>query len=282
MVRRSRRSFSGWVCVCSFRSSAVAVAFSRAAASRFLGFGCFCLVRRAGRRFRVSVPCSRPSSSVLLLRPRFVRVGRFRVRFPAWPSAAAAAAVSALRSPCPVSALLRGCRSVGFSGSRAPSLAAVSALRSVLSCLPPAGVRVAVGCARGVDSAVRGALAGSPSLLCFSASSPRFARAGVRGALALRSAACVRSVAPGRLGLLVCLPSGACPPGVAPGRRFCGRGSGSWGSAALAVGLGRRVAVWLPRGVCPPAWSGFSWSALGGGWWLCRPLPPSVVQLSLF
>ncbi|MEA5578639.1 hypothetical protein [Anabaena sp. UHCC 0451] len=282
-VRRSSRAFSGWVCVCSFGSLSVARAFASRAAAAFFGSGSFCVVRRVGRRFRVSVPCLPPRSLVVALRPRFVRVGRFRVRFPG-SSAAAAAAVSALRSP--LAGLLRGVRSVGFSGSRSPSPAALSALASACAVVPASGCRVSVGCAGGVDLAVRGVFCSSRSLLVFSAAAPRFARAGAVGALALRSAACVRSVAPGRRGLLVVVPSGGCPAGVRPGRSFRGCGSGSWGSAALALGLGRRVVVWLPSGVVPPAWSSFSWSCAGAGWWLCVPAPvpafASPVQLALF
>jgi|GEM_PF-883935 len=282
-VRRSSRSFSGWVCVCSFASENVARAFASRAASGFFGPGCFCYVRRACRgrfvRFRVSVPCLPPRSLVVLLRPRFVRCGRFRVRCPGSSPAAMTLAAS-LRSP--VSTLLRGVVSVGVSGSRSPSPAAVSALCSALSAVSSARRRVSVGCATGVDSVVRRAFAGSPSLLVFSAASPRFARAGALAALALRSAACVRSVARGSRGLLLVLPSGACPAGVAPGRSFRGCGSGSWGSAALGVGLGRRVLVWLPVSVSLPVWPGFSWVAVGSGWWLCSPIPPAAVQLSLF
>lgn len=281
VIRRSSRSFSRWVCVCSFGSFVVASSFAARAAAGFFGAGSFCVVRRVGRRFRVSVPCLPPQSLRLALRPRFVRVGRFRVRFPG-SSSVAAAAVASGRSASPLSGLLSGVSSVGFSGSRSPSYAALSALSSVCAVVPRSGCRVSVGCARGVDLAVRGVFSGSRSLLVFSAFSPRFARAGAVGALALRSAACVRSVAAGRRGLLVVLPSGACPAGVRPGRSFRGCGSGSWGSAALAVGLGRRVVVWLPSGVVPPAWSGFSWSSVGGGWWFCSPAPGASVQLSLF
>ena len=284
-VRRSSRAFSGWVCVCSFASLAVARAFGRRAASVFLGPGTFCVVRRVGRRFRVSVPCCSRPSVLLALRPRFVRFGRFRVRFPG-SSSSAVAAVAGLASArlrlCVLSGLLGGVSSVGFSGSRSPSRGALSALALVCAAVPRSGCRVSVGCARGVDAAVRGAFAGSRSLLVFSATAPRFARAGAVGALALRSAACVRSVARGRRGLLVVVPSGACPADVRPGRSFRGCGSGSWGSAALAVGLGRRVVVWLHPSVVPPAWAGFSWSSLGCRWWLCSPLPAAPMQLSLF
>ena len=149
----------------------------------------------------------------------------------------------------PVAPLLSGMRSVGFSGSRSPSPLAVSALSALLPSIPSVGCRVSVGCAAGVDSVVREFFAGSPSLLVFSAKSPRFARCGALGALARRSAACVHSVAPGGRGLLVVLPSGQCPSAVRPSRSFRGHGSGSWGSAALAAGLARRVVVWLAPGV---------------------------------
>ncbi|OCQ92273.1 hypothetical protein BCD64_00045 [Nostoc sp. MBR 210] len=176
--------------------------------------------------------------------------------------------------------VLRGVRSVGFSGSRSPSAASVAALARLLPLVPRSGCRLSVGCAAGVDAVVRESFAGSQSLLVFQVA--RFV-SGVgfgRAAFAVRSARCVRSVARGRRGLLVVVPSGACPSGVRPGRSFRGCGSGSWGSAALAAGLGRRVLVWLAAGVVPPVWSGFEWVGVGGGWWLLSR--SSVVQLSLF
>lgn len=91
-VRPSARSFSGWVCVCSFASESVARAFGCAAVARFFGAGAFVVVRRFCRRFRVSVPCLSPGSLVLALRPRSVRVGRFRVRVPGRGAAAVALA----------------------------------------------------------------------------------------------------------------------------------------------------------------------------------------------
>lgn len=181
-----------------------------------------------------------------------------------------------------LSSFFVGVSSVGFSGSRACPVA-VSAVRSVLGFVPVSGCRVSVGCARGVDSSVRSFFAGSSSLLVFSASSPRFCGGGgVVAALARRSAACVRSVAPGASGLLVVAPSGACPLGVRPSRSFRGGGSGSWGSAALAAGLGRRVLLFSPVGV--PVWAGGSWVPVSGafGWFSWVPAAPSPVQLSLF
>jgi hypothetical protein len=181
--------------------------------------------------------------------------------------------------------------SVGFSGSRSPSDAARCALSALLP-LVPAGVRVSVGCARGVDGAVSSFFAGSSSLLVFSVASRRFGSG--RSAFARRSSRCVLSVAAGSRGLLVALPSSpVCPAGVRPSRSFFGAGSGSWGSVAFALGRGRRVLLWLPAGSRPPAWSGVSWSSVGalgsaGCWWLgvavhqtkrCKPVP---AQLSLF
>ena len=78
-VRPSGRSFSGWVAVCSFRSAEMAQAFSNAVAAQLLGEGCFCVVRRAGRRFRVSVPCLNPP--LFVARPRrLMRLGKFWVK----------------------------------------------------------------------------------------------------------------------------------------------------------------------------------------------------------
>ncbi|MEA5595678.1 hypothetical protein [Rivularia sp. UHCC 0363] len=117
--------------------------------------------------------------------------------------------------------------------------------------------------------------------MVFSASSPRFSGGGFVASLARRSAACVRSVAPGPSGLLVVCPSGRCPSGVRPSRSFRGSGSGSWGSAALAVGLGRRVLLFSPVGV--PSWPGGSWVPVSSspGWFSWVPSVSSV-QLSLF
>ena len=266
-VRPSGRSFSSWVCAVLFGSRAAASGFAVAAAARF-SFP-FCAVRRAGAWFSVSVPCSVFSS--------FVPAGSFPCL---WSSLGGG--FSLPPSPFAVPPFV-GVSSVGFSGSRSPSAAASAALSSLLP-LVPSGVRVSVGCALGVDAAVRGFFGASSSLLVFSVASGRF---GVgRSAFARRSSRLVRSVAAGSRGLLVVVPVGACPAGVRPSRFFAGRGSGSFGSAAFALGRGRRVLLWLPSGSRPPAWSGVSWSSAGalgsaGCWWLGVPAPV-VSQLSLF
>ena len=181
--------------------------------------------------------------------------------------------------------LLYSLGSIGFSGSRSPSPAAVLALESLLPLVPVQSCRVSVGCQRGVDAQVRAYFRSSPSLLVFKAADA--ARFGVgRSALARRSVACVRSVAKGERGLLVALPSSpSCPPGIRVSRHWRAFGSGTWGAAALALGLGRRVLLWLPSGCLPPSWSAVEWSvsgsAAGGCWWFGAPVP-APVQLSLF
>ena len=269
LVRPSARSFSAWVGVCLFSSSAAAGSFA-SWVSRVCGFP-FCVVRRAGCFFGVSVP-------VFVSLVPLVSAGSLPCR---WFSLSGGGGGSPSPSPSsPLSPFFSGVRSVGFSGSRSCP-AAVSAVRSVLGFVPASGCRVSVGCARGVDASVRSFFGSSPSLLVFSASSPRFSGGGAVVALVRRSAACVRSVAAGAAVLLVVAPSGACPPGVRPCRSFRGGGSGSWGSAALAVGLGRRVLLFSPAGV--PVWSGGSWVPVPGasGWFSWVP-SSSPVQLSLF
>jgi hypothetical protein len=182
------------------------------------------------------------------------------------------------------SSVFAGVVSVGFSGSRSPSVAASAALSALLPSVP-AGVRVSVGCARGVDSLCRSFFGASPSVLVFSVAGGRFGSG--RSAFARRSSRCVLSVAAGSRGLLVALPSApVCPAGVRPSRSFFGGGSGSWGSVAFALGRGRRVLLWLPSGCLPPSSSGVSWSSAGafgsaGCWWLGVAVP-APAQLSLF
>ncbi|MEG4121688.1 hypothetical protein QUA43_29980 [Microcoleus sp. N9_B4] len=148
-----------------------------------------------------------------------------------------------------------GCGAVGFSGSRSVVPAVCASVAARVGSL---GCPVFVGCARGVDAAFRGFF---PSARVFSASS---FGSGV-GSFAARSAAVVRAV---RLagGVWVSFPSGLCPAGLLPSasssRAFCGSGSGSWASAAFAVGSGLPVLVF---GFAPPA--GWGFVSLGGGWW---------------
>jgi hypothetical protein len=148
---------------------------------------------------------------------------------------------------------------VSFSGSRHLSGAGLAALTSLFP-LVPAGCRVGVGCATGADAAVRAAFTRST---VFTVGSGQFGTG--RAAFAWRSVAVIEFILPVG-GLLVVVPSSVSPPlGVAPSRSFRGCGSGSWGSAALALGIGRRVLLWLPVGAVPPVWASVAWSAVGGG-----------------
>jgi len=185
-------------------------------------------------------------------------------------------------SPVPLSG--SGCRvgcrlgsAVGFSGSRRAPSGVRSVVASVASALSAAGRSVFVGCASGVDAAVRSAC---PSAVVFSVASGRFGAG--RSAFSRRSAALV-SALPAGSGFLV-FPSGPCPVGVVPAAswRSGSPPSGSWSSAALAVGRG--LSVFVFGGFPLPAWPGGSWSPAS----VCRfpcfrwvPVSPAS-QLSLF
>ena len=161
--------------------------------------------------------------------------------------------------PVAVASALSGSAVVGFSGSRS---VVPAALFSVLSAVP-AGAAVFVGCARGVDGAVRSRC---PSACVF-----RVSGSG-RGAFAARSALFVRRLSAAG-GVLFSFPGRPCPAGLVPSLSasacFCGLGSGSWASLAFAVGLGVPCCVWLRHGVSVPA----SWGlvSVGGGWWVSLP-----------
>ena len=167
--------------------------------------------------------------------------------------------------PSCLSSALSSSPVVGFSGSRSSVPAVASSVAALVSC------PVAVGCARGVDSFFRDQF---PAAQVFSVSD--FGSG--RGAFAARSVAFVQSLAADS-GILVSFPSSACPVGLLPSasssRAFCGSGSGSWASLALAVGSGVPCFVFAPFGV-PRGW-GFV--ACGGGWF---SFTPATVQASLF
>lgn len=167
--------------------------------------------------------------------------------------------MSPLFVPVPVSAAISRASRVAFSGSRFVVPRQLLALGFALGCLSPSA-RVCVGCALGVDRAVRRF---RPSALVFRASC-----FGVgKSAFALRSGALVRWC--GRSGLFLSFPAVACPPGLAPSADFsacfCGLGSGSWASLAFARGLLIPSVVFLPSGIVPPA--SFRLVSLGSGWW---------------
>jgi hypothetical protein len=129
---------------------------------------------------------------------------------------------------------------VGFSGSRRGVSRPAELAAGFCRGLSRFSGRVFVGCADGVDAVVRSSFSPA-SLSVFSVSKSEASRLG-GSAFAARSARLVQSVAESH-GVLVACPLGACPDGVEPSRSFRGFGSGSWGSVALAVGLGCPVLV---------------------------------------
>lgn len=171
--------------------------------------------------------------------------------------------------PASVLALVGGAGAVGFSGSRS---VVPACLGSVCAAVSPRAL-VAVGCAGGVDAAVRVSVLGAS---VFSAAS--FSASSWAGRLVLRSAAVVRFVASAssRAGgsVFVVFPSAVCPAGLVPSpvvsACFAGFGSGSWASAAFAAGLGVPLLVFSPVGV--PSWGFVSF---GSGWFLL-PASPSL------
>jgi hypothetical protein len=177
---------------------------------------------------------------------------------------------------------------VAFSGSRHLGSSAAASCRAFLPSVSGFSGSVGVGCASGVDSLVRSAF---PCCSVFRVGSFAVGGRVSRASFALRSSALVSWCAAAS-GLLVAFPLGACPSGVAVSSSFRGCGSGSWGSVALALGLGCSVLVVSPAGV-GAAWFGSLSSRFscvgaapcGGSLWLscCAPLPASQagVQLAL-
>ncbi|NJP11673.1 MAG: hypothetical protein HC866_21215 [Leptolyngbyaceae cyanobacterium RU_5_1] len=257
VVRPSERSFSGWVGVALFAPGGAAFAFAGSASAAWSLPSL--AVRRRGRWVCVSVPV-------------------FVSEFPEFPveslpcgwfplsvgGSGGSPAPSPAPVPGPVAAALGSAPALGFSGSRSavpPVLGPVLGLASV------AAVPVLVGCAKGVDQAVRSAFESSPRLVVFAASS--FGRG--RGSFATRSVELVRSLFASQ-GVLFSFPSSPCPLGLLPSSSasgaFSGSGSGSWASLALAVGLGVRCFVFAPFGVP----SGWGFVSVGSGWWSFVPV----------
>ena len=188
-----------------------------------------------------------------------------------------------------LSSFVRSFPSVAFSGSRVVGSSASVSCGAFLPVLAGFSGSVAVGCALGVDSLVRSAF---PSASVFRVGSFAVGGRVSRSSFALRSSALVSWCASSG-GLLVAFPLGACPSGVRVSSSFGGCGSGSWGSVALAVGLGCSVLVVSPVGVSS-AWFGalasrfrcVGYAPCGGLLWVCSsvpfPVPPVGGQLSLF
>lgn len=170
-----------------------------------------------------------------------------------------------------LSAFLGSFPALAFSGSRHAGSSAAASAAAFLPTVASFSGAVGVGCASGVDSLVRSAF---PSAVVFSVSSFLVGGRVVRASFARRSAALVQWCASAS-GLLVVFPAAACPAGLAPSASFRGLGSGSWGSAALALGLGLPVLLFVPAALgsafpAPPALAArfrLLGAAFGGAWW---------------
>jgi hypothetical protein len=167
--------------------------------------------------------------------------------------------------PATVSSILTSAAVVGFSGSRAPTLASLSAVQLVAAGLLAARLApaIVVGDAVGIDRHAAGLL---PQARVFHASAYRSPHS-ARSAYAMRSIACVRACAGGAW---CAFPARACPIGLHPSSSsatcFNGSGSGTWASLAFAIGSGCTPVVFLPAGIVPPA--AFGLVSAGQDWYV--------------
>lgn len=135
-------------------------------------------------------------------------------------------------------------------------------VQSVVESVAADGRVILVGCANGADAFVREV---APAAKVFQAINYGTGP----GSFAARSIAMVERAATRAGSGLIAFPGIPCPSGLMPSARsrdcFCGLGSGSWASAALAAGLGLSVVI-FPCGfsVLPP-WG--EWQPAGAGVW---------------
>lgn len=134
---------------------------------------------------------------------------------------------------------------VGFSGSRSMTPEMKEAIKQI-ALLIPQSTAVIVGDCRGVDKFIA-SLYKNASIF----NVKNYANT------AHRSISMVNAVRAAN-GILVVFPGNPCPSGLIPSasssRCFCGLGSGSWASAALAVGLNIPVIIWLGVATIPVNW----------------------------
>ncbi len=156
---------------------------------------------------------------------------------------------------------------IGFSGSRHKTSNAYYSATAFLDTINNYSGKVGVGCAAGVDYQVRSQF---PNAKVFRVQPPIN-----RSAFAFRSARLVEWVSASS-GLLIVFPATVCPTKVFPSPIFYGHGSGSWGSAAYAVGLGTPVLlfihVYLGNHFPAPLAFASKFKCLGshfnGSWWM--------------
>jgi hypothetical protein len=168
--------------------------------------------------------------------------------------------------PVEVPRLLVDRTALGISGSRAPDEVSLRALADLAERWGRSRA-VLVGDQRGIDAA---AVRAWPRAGVFN-------RTGEKPAdLIARSIRMLDALGQQERPLLAAFPAKACPTRIVPGEHWVSgadsatgeKGSGTWSTAALAVGRGLPLLLWLPSPLWPPA----SWAPryLGGGWWARR------------
>jgi hypothetical protein len=161
---------------------------------------------------------------------------------------------------------------VGFTGSRRLGPRWAPAVSAVVSAVVAGGGHPVVGDAHGADALVRDA---APDAIVFYAEGRRpyqLIRRSVRMVKAVRE-----NPAPPAFPSLYAFPTQVCPRGIVPGPRWSsGRpSSGTWSTAALAVGLGLTISVvWCSLAQPPtlPAWPGGAWARAWAPAGLARPV----------
>lgn len=151
---------------------------------------------------------------------------------------------------------------IAFSGSRdgCPE----SLIQSIATKIPPS-TQILVGCARGVDAQVRAIY---PDALIYRATD--YEAETWPAKLAMRSAAMVADIR-GDGSCLIAIPMKPCPPKVKPCTIWQpSSGSGTWGTIALAAGLGVPTVFHLPLGMAAPDWDDRVTQVMGG-WFLIIP-----------
>jgi hypothetical protein len=151
---------------------------------------------------------------------------------------------------------------VAFSGSRHGCPQGL--LDAIAKKIQP-DVKILVGCAYGVDAQVRAVY---PDATVYEAAD--FDAPTWPAKLAKRSAAMVTDVhAAG--GCLIAIPMAPCPPKVEPCTAWkSSQGSGTWGTIALAAGLGVPTVFHLPLGLAAPDWDDRA-IQVSSGWFLVLP-----------
>ena len=151
---------------------------------------------------------------------------------------------------------------VVFSGSRRLSPIYRPLVQQVVEAVKADGRIILVGCANGADSYVRDS---APAAKVFKAVNYGEGP----GSFARRSIAMVERAATRTGSGLIVFPGLPCPESLLPSPRsaacFCGLGSGSWASAALASGLGLSVVIFPCGFSALPPWG--EWQPAGSGVW---------------